>query len=62
MSYGRQAHKGRMIHGACAARRPAELPIETPIKFVLKINLKTAKIFGLTVPNTLIATADEVIE
>jgi putative ABC transport system substrate-binding protein len=43
-------------------RQPAKLPVETPIKFVLKINLKTAKILGLTVPNTLIATTDEMIE
>jgi putative ABC transport system substrate-binding protein len=67
MSYGPNTtdlfrRAAEIVNKVLRGAKPADIPVEQPTKFELAINLKTAKLLGITIPDKLLAIADEVIE
>ncbi|MBO0717662.1 MAG: ABC transporter substrate-binding protein, partial [Rhizobiales bacterium] len=67
MSYGPDyadlfRHAADMVDKILRGTKPGDIPVELPTKFEFAINIKTAATLGLTIPQTLLATVDEVIK
>ena len=67
MSYGASLpdlfrHGASYVHRILQGTKPADLPVEQPTKFEMVINLKTAKALGLTIAESFLLRADEIIE
>jgi ABC-type uncharacterized transport system substrate-binding protein len=58
MFRGAASYVDRILRGA----KPSDLPVQAPTKFILSVNLKTAKAMGLTISDSFLLAADEVIE